>query len=108
MKSSDATPSHTVVRYEPLITVVMCELIVVGYSNTSVMHSECSTKVFMEEQLTSSAYLMESKRRVCLSKCRACLLKLLPQVVKVKEWVLNSTKLMKLRPTDPLQTTFAT
>ena len=41
MKSSDATPSHTVVRYGPLITVVMCELIVLGYSNTSVRYVPC-------------------------------------------------------------------
>ena len=48
MNSSDATPSYTVVMYEPLIAVVMCELIVLGYSNTSVMYNQCSTKVFME------------------------------------------------------------
>jgi len=49
INSSDTASSYAGVRYEPFtITVVMCELIVLGYSNTSVMYNECSTKVFME------------------------------------------------------------
>ena len=71
MNSSDATPSYTVVGYGPLITVVMCELIVLCYSNTTVMHRKCSTKVFMEGTVNWFSILNEVQKQGVFIKMQA-------------------------------------
>ena len=71
INSSDATPSYTVVRYGPLITVVMCELIVLRYSNTSVMYNECSTKVFMEGTVNQFSILDGVQKQCVFIKTQA-------------------------------------
>jgi len=58
-----------------------------------------------KEQLTSSAYFTDSKSSVAL---KLELPKFLPHEVKVREWILKSPILLKLKPNDPLQTILAT
>jgi len=58
-----------------------------------------------KEQLTSSAFCTDSKNSVAL---KLELPKFLPHEVKVREWILKSPILLKLKPTDPLQIILAT
>jgi len=66
-----------------------------------------------KEQLTSSVHCVDCKSRAAYTGIRGksgtliVYLKSLLQEVKSKEYILNSTKLVKRRPTDPLQTTVA-
>ena len=57
-----------------------------------------------KEQLASSAYCVDCKCRATKVQSRV-IGYLLLQYVKAKECILNSTILVKLRPTNPLQTT---
>ena len=91
MKSSDATSSFAGVRCESLmITVVICELCSLLVCWCDVATRSAVPRLSRKEQSTSSAYSMDSKSRAYLQKLGACLSELLPQEIKVKEWILKS------------------
>ena len=63
-----------------------------------------------KEQLTSSAYCVDCKKWAAQTTFRprvGLVIDCLLQDAKARESILNSTILVKLRPTDPLQTTVA-